>query len=629
MKSIRRPSLENKGNYTRYRNRLKSLLVKADKQHYSSLMVRYKNNLRKSWQVIKEVLNKNVLLNENDQFQINDEILKNPEQIAEAFNTYFVNVGPNLAQQIPLSSFDPTTNIVTNQYSIFIEPTDNQEVVSLVKMLKNSSAGWDEISPKVVRSSIESFITPLTHVLNRSIVSGIVPKELKIAKVIPIFKSGDKMSINNYRPVSVLPCFSKILEKIVHSRITKFIEKHKLLYKHQFGFRKNHNTAHAIITLVNEITSSLDKGESCLGVFLDLKKAFDTVDHNILLRKLEKYGIRGIPLKWLENYLAQRTQCVRILNRDSSFQYITCGVPQGSVLGPLLFLLYINDIDKVGNNLFSVLFADDTNLFMSCKNINVLYSSMNIVLDKVLVWLNSNKLSLNILKTHYMLFTTKKNTDIPSLSLQLNESEIERVQKTKFLGVMIDEKLQWSGHIDYIKKKISKNIGIIYKARNYFDCSTLVTLYYTFIYPYLTYCIEVWGSSSLARIGTLLKLQKRFCRIITFSNPITHSLPLFKSLHILTVSDIYLTSIALFMYRFHHNSLPLMFNNYFVINIPSGIITRSIEEYKVPFCRLSIRQKTIVYQGPTLWNAFPIHLKSINSIHVFKKTLKHYYISKY
>ena len=363
---------------------------------------------------------------------------------------------------------------------------------------------------------------------------------------------------------------------------------------------------------------------------MDLKKAFDTVDHAILLRKLEKYGFRGTPLKWVENYLNERTQCVKILNCESSFVNIVCGVPQGSVLGPLFFLLYVNDIDNVCTDLYSVLFADDTNLFISGKEIEPLYSSMNTALGKIVTWLQSNKLSLNVLKTHYMLFTLKKNKDISNLTLKLNGLNINRVEKTKFLGVIVDDKLNWNCHIEYIKKKVSKNAGIICKARNYFERSTLTTLYYTFIFPYLIYCIEVWGSASLVHINKLLKVQKRLCRVIASCEHRTPSMPLFKSLRILTIYDVHSFSVAVFMHRFSTNMLPNIFNSFFQLNSDNSfIITRQNNDLRLPFFRLSISQKTMKYKGVVLWNNLPNFITSVPSVSLFKKKLKCFYLDKY
>ena len=264
--------------------------------------------------------------------------------------------------------------------------------------MKDCSSGWDQILPRVVKSTYQNFIVPITHVMNLSIINGVVPNELKVAKVVPIYKSGNRRIINNYRKVSVLPCFSKILEKLMYNRISNFIHKHSLLNEYQFGFRQKRSTNQALIVLLDKITAALDKGDIVLGVFLDFSKAFDTVDHQILLNKMYKYGIRGIAFKWMESYLSNQRQFVLFKVVQSEYATVTCGVPQGSIMGPLLFLLYVNDIANVLTSLLPILFADDTNVFLTGNNIDQMIEIMNGELDNVFLWLNSNKLSLNVKK---------------------------------------------------------------------------------------------------------------------------------------------------------------------------------------------------------------------------------------
>ena len=293
------------------------------------------------------------------------------------------------------------------------------------------------------------------------------------------------------------------------------------------------------MVLVDKIMDSLDNGDIVLGVFLDFSKAFDTVNHSILLQKLSCYGITGICNQWFVSYLNSRKQYVVYNNQSSQFKYITCGVPQGSILGPVLFLLYVNDIINASNILFPILFADDTNVFLKGKNADILIDTMNSELQELVNWLCSNKLSLNVAKTHYMFFKLSKKCILSNTRLLINNAIVSEVQSTKFLGIIIDSNLKWTENINLIKTKISKGIGIIAKARKYLKQSTLLTMYYAFIYPHLTYCIEVWGSASKSLMEPLFKVQKRIGRIIAGVPYKAHTDPIFTSLKILDLAKIY------------------------------------------------------------------------------------------
>ena len=390
---------EHDSDYRKYRNCLNSLLHKAERDHYGSLLEQNKSNMKNTWKILKEVINSKKSSASCSRFKMNDSVINDKKVIADGFNQFYINVGPNLASKIPKHDNSPTDNIgIRNIDSMLVEPVIAEEVCKIIGQLKISSAGYDSIDVGVVKKTFVHFIFPLTHVLNLSLMNGIVPNELKIARVVPIFKSGDTMLFSNYRPVSVLPLFSKILERLMYTRLLSFINKHNLLYKFQFGFRKGHSPNLALICLVDRITAALENGDFVLGVFLDFSKAFDTVDHKILLKKLEYYGIRGCALNWFKSYLENREQFVMYNGVASDYGKISCGVPQGSILGPLLFLIYINDLANVSDKLFSLLFADDSNMFLTGKDVDSLIESMNFEMTKVVKWLQINKLSLNLKK---------------------------------------------------------------------------------------------------------------------------------------------------------------------------------------------------------------------------------------
>ena len=276
-------------------------------------------------------------------------------------------------------------------------------------MKPKTSQGHDHISTKLLKETIYLILIPLTHIINQSFISGIVPETMKIAKIIPIFKNGNQEIMNNYRPISLLPAFSKLLEKLVCKRLTSFLETNHILYRHQYGFRKQHSIIHPILHLLKYISENNDKPtkDITLAVFIDLSKAFDTICHTTLLNKLNFYGIRGITNEWFKSYLTQRKQYTVINSSKSALEYITCGVPQGSIIGPIIFLLYINDINY-GTSLNVLSYADDTTIYTSNSNADTLYAEVNKELIKLDDWFRANKLPLNVKKTNYSIFPPTK-----------------------------------------------------------------------------------------------------------------------------------------------------------------------------------------------------------------------------
>ena len=614
-------------NYKIYKRVLQKTLRAAEKDYYDKLFNEYKSDLIKSWRTIKQVINKNKTYRTSSTFSINNKETDDKLEIAEGFNKFYVNLGPSLAEKIPRVDKDPVSYIKNNTHkSIFLQPVSDLEVVKILKSLKQSSEGWDDISPRIVKNTYTYFLTPLVHICNLSLLHGIFPNELKLAKVIPLFKGGDCHYLVNYRPVSVLPVFSKVLERIMYNRVLEFIEENNLLYNLQFGFRKGHSTSIALTILSDKISKALHEGDFVLGVFLDFSKAFDTVNHDILLRKLYRYGIRGIANDWFRSYLSNRTQFVNYNNTKSSELNITCGVPQGSILGPLLFLIYINDIAHVSKLLYMILFADDTNAFLTGRNVDDMIKQMNTELDNLKIWLYANRLSLNISKTHFILFRSSGlHKPVFSNDVIINDQVVKQETSTKFLGVIMDERLSWKEHIQHIKIKIAKGLGILYKARRLLRSDTLLTLYYSFIYPYYNYAIEVWGDTYKSYTDTLVKLQKRAIRVITFSSKYEHTLPLFNRLNVLQVRQVFIYKIGLLMFKVFHKLTPVVFSDLFVRN--SSIHdygTRQASLFHVPVGRTDLMKRAISNNGVRIWNFLANRLSVDCSYLSFKIALKKY-----
>ena len=423
-------------------------------------------------------------------------------------------------------------------------------------MKVSKATGPNSIPTNLLKQFTDELISPLVAIINKSLKEGIFPNILKFASVCPIYKKSDRTKCVNYRPISLLSNLSKIFEKTMYSRIELFLSEFDIIYKLQFGFRKMHSTEHALLSIVEEIRKNLNNGKFSCGAFIDLEKAFDTVNHKILLSKLEHYGIRETSLTWIESYLSNRKQSVKLNGVHSKYERVCCGVPQGSILGPLLFIIYINDMHSAVKSSVMHHFADDTNILFSDKNPNKIAKLLNRDLKLLYEWLCANRLSLNVSKTEFILFRPPKKSLDKRIVLKLNRTKIYESTKIKYLGLILDARLSWKYHIIELTKKLNRAVGIIYKIRP--DCTqnVLLSLYYSLFHSHLSYGISVWGKSNDCYLSKLCLLQKRVVRAITFSDFKAHTAPILKNLSILELKDLYNYKTTSLMYDFDHNNLP-------------------------------------------------------------------------
>ena len=631
---LKKRNFNNEKKYKAYKKSFEKTKNMSKRNYYTDQFQKYQNNIKQTWNVIKEVIGKTKITGKSlpKMMIINNKEIFEEEVIADEFNKYFTTVGPSLASAIPESSSSFHSYLNFNAPSMThnnLTTTEFNEAFNSLK--RNKSPGIDQINSNILISNEKALQTPLMHICSLSLNTGIFPEQLKVAKITPIFKKGEKYILGNYRPISILPVISKVLERIMYNRIYKHVTENNLLYHKQFGFQKNNSTSYAIIELINQIAESFDSKKFTLGVFIDLSKAFDTVDHDILLEKIKYYGIRNMPHMWLKNYLSNRKQYVAYNSACATRCLdITCGVPQGSILGPLLFLLYVNDLQHATNTLETIMFADDTNLFISGKDIKDIFSKMNRELIKINKWFCANKLSLNETKTVYTFFhPMQKAGDIPLKLpiLKINNHIIKRETFIKFLGVFIDENVTWETHINYLNEKISKNIGIMYKARKYLSFNNMKSLYFSIIHCYINYANIAWGSTGKSKLLKLHKHQKHISRMIHYQTKTTPSRNLMKKLKILNIFQLNIFQNLVFMYQHNINSLPRIFEKSFK-KINHKYPTRIAKKhYSVPL-KKSNSQFSFSYRAPFLWNSILTnHLRNTKTLSIFKYQLKRYLLS--
>ena len=564
---------------------------------------------------------------------LNQGISHDPLENANILNRHFASIGSRLASDLPSSvkSFRDYLPLNVPSCSFVFDsvlPSDIEFEIMLTPI--NKCHGLYSCPTRLLKCSRHIISAPLATLINNSVQRGIFPSKLKHAKIIPIFKDGDEAEPGNYRPISLLSVFNRLFEKTMYNRLKSFFSKHCLFYQPQYGFRNQRSTEHAILDIVNKIQSNMDKGIFSCGVFIDLQKAFDTVNHSILLHKLSHYGIRGLVNDWFSSYLSNRIQTTQVGPNVSRKESTLCGVPQGSVLGPLLFLVYVNDIYMASDKLTFYLFADDTNLLYADKNPKSLETIVNCELFKVVDWLIANQLSLNIKKTNYIIFHPYQKCINFNIRIKAYDSrtktffDLERKDHVKYLGVIIDQHLSWKHHINYIALKISRNIGIISRLRHFVPLKTLLSIYNSLISPYISYGLIAWGQASKSHLEKLLILQKRAVRLINFLPFRTHAIPYFAQSNILPVTMRYFKLSSVLMFDITTNSAPQNICNLFTLTQDiHQYNTRSASSgnYYINHSRLNHHKNSFSIVGAKIWNSIPESYRKLPK-HIFKKKIQ-------
>ena len=611
-------------NYKRYRNIYNSLRRKAKFSYYNEIVTRNKNDAKKLWQVLNKLTGK--LINKKD---ISDEILVNgiktndQKVIANAFADYYSTVGKSLAEHIEKKGNlkDPMIYMKNRvQQNCFLFPTDKVEIEKIVKKLKvKDSKGYDWISNRILKKIYIGIADALVIIFNKSLQEGIFPSNMKLSIVKPLYKGKDKTEIVNYRPICLLPVISKILEKIVNNRIVKFLIKNKVLYEGQYGFRSNRSTTDAILDFTGNILDSLNKGQYVLSLFLDMSKAFDSISHHTLYKKLEFYGIRGNVLLWFKSYLSDRFIKVKVNNTLSEKYLMTYGTPQGSVLGPLMYLILANDLVKTLKFSNCVTFADDTTIFASGSNLKFLYHKVNEDLKLVTDWFDSNSLTLNAEKTKYILFRSKRKEVNYNGVIRLGRSVITRVTDIKFLGVKIDEYLEWENQVKHILTRMIAGNYSLSMVKNMLPVKSKLLIYHSNVSSHLNYALSTWGPMLKERDIKKIQIQQNKSIRQIFNLKKRERLSQFyKSGNILKVEHLTELALVKISYRYMNDLLSKRIVNLFELG-NHDYHTRNRNNLRAIRHTAHSYNKSFLGRAPGLWLNLSATLKTAKNIKIFSK----------
>ena len=558
---------------------------------------------------------------------IDGRLIRDPGEVAEALNSHFYSRPHNIASGIPESNEDFMNLVPVNPtYLYFSEVTPSEVHKFITYTHKNGNI--NDITLKFLKICIDNMSLILSEFFNLCFDSGIFPENLKISKITPVFKKGSRLDVGNYRPIAIVPNLGKIFECIIHSRLLNFFQSSNLLHENQFGFRKGKNTEMAALSLVEKVLPALENKKYAICIFLDFTACFDTINRNILFKKLNRYGVRGICLQFMKSYFEDRRQSVCVGGSTSETIEQEIGIIQGSRLGPLLFDIYSNDLNELCTENENIIYADDTCLVYSNDDLQLLTQIVNVKLDRIFNWCNYNKLSINPSKSEFLVVTHRSIGVEPSLAISTDP--ILRKNAVRYLGLMVDDKLKFSNHIKNLKGRMSILCGITYRLNDYLNLNAAKKMYFSFVYSVLSYCVVVWGGAiTNSYVGR--KLIERHEKIVQnlfrkFSNP---NSCFFKSHKLLKLEDIHKFYAAIYMYKIIilRTSSIIQQNELEYLNHEYN--TRGRDQLILPFPRVNAVRLNYKYQCVKVWNELPLEIRNSQRIGIFKKKVTDYFLNLY
>ena len=585
-----------------------------------------KDNPSELWKTLNELISRNksgtspsCIISEDNN------TITDSKSIATVLNEYFTLIGTKLADKIK-STFQPKPLQPSSNlpFSFEFEEVDIALVHQELSCLKtNKATGLDQISAKLPKDSASTIAYSLTKIINASLVSETFPDIWKKGKIIPLFKCNDPTAPNNYRPITILPVLSKIMERIVHRQIYKYLQEHKLITSDQFGFRPYLSTNVALTRVTEEILYNMDNKLITGAVFIDLRKAFDTVDHTLLLTKLRHIGFSAPVINWFTSYLSSRTAVTSINNITSCRKPVTVGVPQGSILGPLLFLIYINDLPQRLKNCKSILYADDTLIYYTARTKTELQEKINEDLNSLSQWLNNNLLTLNYEKTKFMIFANKKQPISDSIvDINIQNKKILQEKSFEYLGVTLTSDLTWHEHVDNMMTKINQRLGVLRRIKEYLDLNTRCVLYTSLILPLFDYGDLIWGDkNNVTLMNSLQVLENKAAKLILDKRPRYSSTEALQELKWSTLTERRHKHRCTFIFKCIHGLIDFDFN----LTKNEDIYhhnTRQRSNLHLPQAKTNKGKQRPTYQATADFNNLEQKLKNATSIINFKYLLK-------